>query len=504
MRSGVLRRSIVLGVVIGSTLVGASVADAARYIVLFNGKSVPASAEKAIAQAGGTLVYSYDRIGVAIADSNDPDFLARLDGRTGVTAVAPSGDDDSDDGEVTNPSEPRMGQLPNLPATDADTFSPFQWDLRLTGVTNAHAITGGSASVLVGDLDSGVDYEHPDLRGNLSLANSASCLGGVPNQTPDPITGRLPFDDTLGHGTHTAGTIAAADNGLGTVGVAPNVRLAAVKVADSAGKIYPEAAICGFMWAAKHGFDVTNNSYSVDKHVLDPARPERNGLYCRDDAGERVIIAALRRAVSYARHRGVTVVASTGNNNLDLANPPAGNQCLRLPVELPGVIGVSSESPIHQLTFNSNYGLGVVDLTAPGGDPLQPALPPAVPMATGQVLSTWSSRASQAGVRLDGGAPYRNMFGTSSAAAHVSGVAALLISRYGDNSPGNGRMKPRNVEALLEFGATPIVCPPNPYVRVVVAPPPVGGTYSANCYGTGEFNGFYGHGEVNALAAIGG
>ena len=290
MRSGVLRRSIVLGVVIGSTLVGASVADAARYIVLFNGKSVPASAEKAIAQAGGTLVYSYDRIGVAIADSNDPDFLARLDGRTGVTAVAPSGDDDSDDGEVTNPSEPRMGQLPNLPATDADTFSPLQWDLRLTGVTNAHAITGGSASVLVGDLDSGVDYEHPDLRGNLSLANSASCLGGVPNQTPDPITGRLPFDDTLGHGTHTAGTIAAADNGLGTVGVAPNVRLAAVKVAGSAGKIYPEAAICGFMWAAKHGFDVTNNSYSVDNRVLDPARPERNGLYCRDDAGERVIM----------------------------------------------------------------------------------------------------------------------------------------------------------------------------------------------------------------------
>ena len=48
------------------------------------------------------------------------------------------------------------------------------------------------------------------------------------------------------------------------------------------------------------------------------------------------------------------------------------------------------------------------------------------------------------------------------------------------------------------------MCPPNPYVRVVVAPPPVGGTYSANCYGTGEFNGFYGHGEVNALAAIGG
>jgi lantibiotic leader peptide-processing serine protease len=496
----------VLAVVIGSTLVGASVADAARYIVLFHGKSVPRSAEKAIAKAGGTLIYSYDQIGVAIVDSDNPAFLEQLDNRHGVSsALLGDDDDDFDDADVQNRHEPRRGRLPNVPATDGDTFSPFQWDLRQTGVTDAHAITGGSPAVLVGDLDSGVDYQHPDLRENLDLADSASCLGGVPNQAPDPITGRLPFDDTLGHGTHTAGTIAAADNGLGTVGVAPNVRLASVKVADSAGKIFPEAAICGFMWAATHGFDVTNNSYSVDKHVLDPARPERNGFYCRDDRGERVVIAALQRAVSYARHRGVTVVASAGNNNTDLANPPAGNRCLRLPVELRGVVGVSSESPIRQMTFNSNYGLGVVDLTAPGGDPLQPALPPAVPMATGQVLSTWpTSMAAAPGVRLDQGAPYRNMFGTSSAAAHVSGVAALLISRYGDNSPWNGRMRPRKVEALLEFSANPIACPPNPYVRVIPVPPPVGGTFTANCFGWDRFNGFFGHVEVDALGAVGG
>jgi len=442
-------------------------------------------------------------------DSDDPAFLSRLGNRYGVSSAFLSDDDDDDEhdeGDVQNAHEPRQGRLPNVPATDGDTFSPFQWDLRQTGVTDAHAITGGSPAVLVGDLDSGVDYEHPDLRENLDLENSASCLGGVPNQAPDPITGRLPFDDTLGHGTHTAGTIAAADNGLGTVGVAPNVRLASVKVADSAGKIYPEAAICGFMWAATHGFDVTNNSYSVDKHVLDPARPERNGFYCRDDRGERVVITALRRAVSFAMRRGVTVVASAGNNNTDLANPPAGNQCLRLPVELPGVVGVSSESPIRQKTFNSNYGLGVIDLTAPGGDPLQPALPPAVPMPTGQVLSTWPTRlAAQPGVRLDGVAPYRNMFGTSSAAAHVSGVAALLISRYGDNSPRNGRVKPRKVAAMLMSGATPIACPPNPYVREVIGPPPpLGGTYTANCYGRDRYNGFFGHGEVNALAAVGG
>ena len=169
MRSGVLRRTIVLACVVGSTLVGASVADAARYIVLYHGKSVPSSAEKAIAKAGGTLVYSYDRIGVAIADSDDPDFLEKLNGRKGVKAVAPSGDDDFDDGDVSNPREPRKGRLPNEPATDNDPFSSRQWNLHQIGAVEAHAITGGSPSVLVGHLDSGVDYTHPVSYTHLTL-----------------------------------------------------------------------------------------------------------------------------------------------------------------------------------------------------------------------------------------------------------------------------------------------------------------------------------------------
>jgi lantibiotic leader peptide-processing serine protease len=489
LRSGVLRRSIVLAIVIGATLVGASVADAARYIVLYNGRSVPASAERAIAEAGGTLVYSYDRIGVAIADSTDPAFLARLDGRKGVAAVAPSGDDDFDEALVSNPSEPRMGLLPNEPATDNDTFSSRQWNLRQIGATDAHAITGGSPSVLVGHLDSGVDYTHPDLLHNVDLANSASCVGGVPNQQPD-ASGRHPFFDTNGHGTFTAGEIVADDNGIGIVGVAPNVRLATVKVTsvdarDGRTKIFPESAICGLMWAATHGFDVMNSSLAIDRTELNlPAA--RVGYYCRSNPEDAVVIKAVRRATRYALRRGVSLVASAGNTNVDLTNPPAGEDCIRLPGGLPGVIAVSAVGPVRadgsvqRKTFSSNYGLGAIDLTAPGGDQFE-----LTPVTAGLVFSTLPNNT------------YGFMGGSTSAAApHVTGVAALVISMFGDSSPGNGRMKPSRLRAILEESATELACPPNPYIRPTVAP--------AFCEGTDELNGFYGHGEINALAALGG
>ena len=85
----------------------------------------------------------------------------------------------------------------------------------------AHAITGGSPAVLVGDIDTGIDFNHPDLKANIDVADSVNCVSGV------PVQGTAAQDD-IGHGTHTAGTIAAASNGFGIVGVAPNVHIAAI------------------------------------------------------------------------------------------------------------------------------------------------------------------------------------------------------------------------------------------------------------------------------------
>ncbi len=98
------------------------------------------------------------------------------------------------------------------------------------------------------------------------------------------------------------------------------------------------------------------------------------------------------------------------------------------------MIGVTSESALRQKTFNSNYGLGEIELTAPGGDPLQtvPIQFNGMTLNVGQNLTTWSSRAMPAPSRTDGGGGYQNQFGTSAAAPYVSGVAALVVSTFGE------------------------------------------------------------------------
>ena len=116
-------------------------------------------------------------------------------------------------------------------------------------VPEAHEINSGNPSVIVGDIDTGIQYTHPDLAPNVDFANSVSCIGGVPNTDP------AAWNDDNGHGTHTAGTIAAAANGVGIVGVAPNVKIAAIKAGNGDGYFFPEAVICAFMWAGDHHLD---------------------------------------------------------------------------------------------------------------------------------------------------------------------------------------------------------------------------------------------------------
>ena len=72
------------------------------------------------------------------------------------------------------------GDLPNAPATDSDSLSGLQWDMRQIHTPEAHAVTGGSPAVLVGDIDTGLDYRHPDLRQNVDSLNSVNCVSGTP------------------------------------------------------------------------------------------------------------------------------------------------------------------------------------------------------------------------------------------------------------------------------------------------------------------------------------
>ena len=472
----------------------AAPAGAAGYLVVYKRESVPADARARIAEADGRLVHAYPEIGVAVVRSGDSGFRrdllledGRVDGVISTDALSFELPDTSSGFDAAGPPE---GDLPNAPAGDADTLSAMQWNTRQIHAPEAHAITGGSRLVTVADIDSGLDSSHPDLHANVDFARSAACQSGAPVNDPTGVA----WDDNLGHGTFTAGLIAAASNGVGIVGVAPNISIAAVKIANAQGTITWPAVVCALVYSGRQHFDVANNSYAVD-----PSR-----YYCHNNPAQRIVIKAVQRAVRFARGEGVTVVASAGNENTDLAHPPLGNNCPRVPTEIPGVIAVSADGSLQRKAFYSNYGVGAIDLTAPGGDPAQPT-----PTPFGTIVSTYPNPAKvppsqRTRAFPSGGAFYRFDFGTSFSAAHVTGVAALIVSRYGDlSNPGNGKMRPGQVEAFLQQTSDPIACPPDPFAPVIGPPVlPAPTAFPAECQGGEGYNGFYGHGQVNALRAV--
>jgi subtilisin family serine protease len=356
----------------------------------------------------------------------------------------------------------------------------------------ARAINGGSPAVVVGDIDTGLDYTHPDLAANVDFANSVSCVGGVPNTSPSA------WMDDNGHGTHTAGTIAAAKNGIGIVGVAPNVRIAGIKAGNADGFFFPEAVICAFVWAGTHNIAVTNNSYFADPWLFN----------CRNDPGQRAIWKAERRAIDFAQRNGTLVVAAEGNQADDLAHPTQDatspddttpvtrditNACAVVPTEVSGVVGVTANGNKQLKSFYSSYGVGSADVIAPGGDSV---LQVTAAAPNGRVLSTWPASLAGACARkvVDGAAVYCYVQGTSMASPHAAGVAALIAS--------NGVRSPGAIASRLQNTADPIACPPD--LSIYAFFPAVDNGAPQVCSGGPGYNSFNGHGQVNALTAVGG
>ncbi len=494
-----MRRVILLGLVALLAAVAAPAAFGSNYIVLYNAKAVPSDAAATIAKAGGSLVYSYPQIGVAIAKSDSTSFRQKLvaDGRI-QSAASTAGFATQVSGEEQSAAADAPSGFPNAPATDSDNLSGLQWDMTQIHTPEAHAITGGSPSVVVGDIDTGLDYTHPDLAPNVDFANSVSCLSGAPNTSPSA------WDDENGHGTHTAGTIAAASNGIGIVGVAPNVRIAGIRAGNADGFFFPEAVVCSFVWAGSHGIDVTNNSYFADPWLFN----------CRNDPDQRAIWLAERRAIRYAESKGTVVVAAEGNDSDDLAHPtqdvtspddstpvtrPITNACVVIPVEVPGVVGVTADGNKGFKAYYSSYGMGAVQVTAPGGDRRFQVTAAA---ANGRVLSTYPAKFLVAGNPLfvqdcsvSPCAVYAYLQGTSMASPHVAGVAALVKSWY-------GRIAPGRVQAILDGTADPVACPGAAVLALFAPFPSVSNGAPQVCTGGTAYNSWYGHGQVNALAAI--
>ncbi|PWW50899.1 S8 family serine peptidase [Actinokineospora spheciospongiae] len=401
-------------------------------------------AKTAVGANGGTVYASYDAIGVVVAHSAAADFAPRMRAVTGVQQV----------GATRTTDVPAAAANPAIPAAPAQSTptaaETARADMTQIGADQAWAVNPGSPSVTVGILDTGVDDQHYDLKANFVAAKSASCAYG----RLDTRAGAWrPVGD---HGTHVAGTVAAARNGKGMVGVAPATTIAAVRVAEPTTQMfYAENTICAFVFSGDMGFKVTNSSYYVDPWLFN----------CPGDLDQAAILEGVRRSVAYAEGKGVLNVAAAGNQNYNLAakstdtsspddstpvSRPVTTPCLSLPAELPSVVAVSSITSSNTKSSFSNYGTDKVFTAAPGDN----------------VYST-----------IPGGG-YGAMSGTSMASPHVAGVAALLAAA-------DRTATPAALRAKLAAQADDLACT------------------DSRCAGTTAKNNFFGEGRVDAKEAVG-
>ncbi len=286
--------------------------------------------------------------------------------------------------------------------------------------------TTGSSSVTVAVLDTGY-RPHPDLAGNvvgqydmISSSSVANDGGGRDSNAQDPgdwVTanqcGNNPAQDSSWHGTHVAGTVAAvSDNNSGVAGVAWNVNLVPVRVLGTCGGSLSDIAD-GIRWAAGLSVSgVPNNANPAD--VINMSLGSVNPAPCS---------STYSSAINAAVNAGATVVVAAGNDNSSSGYPP-GN--------CSNVISVAAGARDGSRAYYSNFG-STIDITAPGGDLCDPttnALPTSASdcrggttRATDMILSTHNS-----GTTTPGSNNYDWLQGTSMAAPHVAGLAALLKS----------------------------------------------------------------------------
>ncbi|MEU9143036.1 S8 family serine peptidase [Streptomyces sp. NPDC048349] len=455
------------------------------YVANLNAYATVKAAKQAVERAGGTVVTVHEQIGVLVAHSQNPEFAKQLRAQRGLfvsvgaTRTAPLQTvQTTEEGTTQQLSAADAAKAAADAAPGEEPLESNQWDLRAIKADQAHKINDGSPDVTVGIIDTGVDDTHPDLAGNFSKEQSANCVGGVADTSEGAWR---PYADGSDHGTHVAGTIGAPRNGVGVSGVAPGVKIAGIKVSEPGTSLfYTEAVVCGFMFAAEKGIEVTNNSYYVDPWYFN----------CKTDDDQKALVEALTRASNYAQRKGVLNVAAAGNENFDLSadsivDDSSPNDttpvprtidprvCLDVPTQLPGVVTVTATGDKGFKSYYSSFGLGVADVAAPGGDKWQV---PATPDANGRVLST-----------IPGGYGYKQ--GTSMATPHVAGVAALLKSAHPTATPSQ-------LQAMLKGQATKTACPAQVYNAA--------GTLidATTCESKWGQTGYYGYGVVDALKAV--
>lgn len=428
-------------------IVSAKASSKKDYMVILKNESIPEDFILKLEDLGATVSSYVNEIGVISIKSTE-NISKKINSMSDVRSVVPDLNVRWIDKNFYSSASP-------LSIGSDEQFFSYLWGMDAIDAPEAwnHGFTGSGVRVAV--LDSGIDAEHPDLAPNLNTTLSASFIEG------EDWNVREEENTYFNHGTHVAGTIAAADNQIGVIGVAPNAEIVAVKVLSEYSGSGPFSSInAGIVYAALIGADVINMSLG--------ASFDKNGFIELEDGsvikvpGKLIaeIKNAQQRAINFAYKNGVTIIASAGNsgNNYDGNGPN-----LKLPAGLNNVISVSATAPLNWAEDNNtdldlpasytDYGKSLVTIAGPGGDSDSESALWYLDMVLSTIPGGWSWSA-----------------GTSMASPHVSGVAALIIGKNG------GKMNPHEVTKQLVNTADKID-------------------------GNGA-SAYYGKGRVNALRAI--
>jgi subtilisin family serine protease len=421
-----------------------------RYIIELRGSDV-AGLSAAVATLGGNLEFAHADAGIATVSGLTPVGAAELARANSVAAV-------HEDIEVQLTQEAEaMGATQGATVLSANPATAllysWQWNMRRIGADVAWAAGRlGSSDVTVAIIDSGIDTENLDLAGRVDLTRSRSFVPDDDAFMNTWLPTRPKIEDLHGHGTLIASQVAS--NALFFAGVTSRVRLLAIKTLDRELTGFLSAHLLGVLYAADQGADVANMSLR-----------RRGGL---DKRNPFSLFPVTNRVFNYAYRKGMVVVVIPGNEAEDMDNDGLN---FRAYCEAPHVICVSATGPTASthplfgpwqnedaLASYSNYGKAIT-LSAPGGTRqglisavcarravtgFVPNTNPAVPIF-GCLTPTPNSAFIFAS------------FGTSLAAPHVAGLAALLVEDLGKNNPSaikNALL--RGVDDLGEPGPDPL------------------------------------------------